>query len=284
MDAFITPKENNSSSTFPAKLHKILDSIEQEKSHADIISWLPGGKSFKVHRKEEFVNTFLPAFSNASKFKSFQRNLNLWNFHTVSKGPDKGVCSHPHFIQGKPELIQQMKRVSVKGTRVRRPSSQIPPHVQNDNAEEVATDLPVASSKEKVDTAHRPLPTLHASPNTVFAQSAPPFMSSLNDPSHQPPVASVQEELVWRAALSQATQEILSARLLLGKLPTGIAHPPLPGQLGMHQHPDAQFPLKGLLLAASLGDPSKMNSQTPDSQTPSSNVLSSLLAASHAGR
>ena len=58
----------------------------------------------------------MPEYFTASKYKSFQRSLNLWGFETVSKGPNKGVCSHPFFIRGDPSKTNLMKRVKVKST------------------------------------------------------------------------------------------------------------------------------------------------------------------------
>jgi hypothetical protein len=62
----------------------------------------------------------MPEFYAASKYKSFQRNLNLWGFETISKGHEKGVCSHPFFVRGQPLLCRRMTRVVVKGNGTRR--------------------------------------------------------------------------------------------------------------------------------------------------------------------
>jgi hypothetical protein len=62
---------------FPWKLHLLLERCASECSE-DIISWLPDGKSFRVHDKERFVSEIMPAFFGTQNFKTFQRNLNLW--------------------------------------------------------------------------------------------------------------------------------------------------------------------------------------------------------------
>ena len=62
---------------FPWKLHLLLERCEYEK-HESIVSWLPNGKSFKVHDKERFVKEIMPSFFGTQSFKTFQRNLNLW--------------------------------------------------------------------------------------------------------------------------------------------------------------------------------------------------------------
>jgi hypothetical protein len=98
---------------FPMKLHVLLQNAEL-KGVTSIISWLPDGRSFKVHNKDKFSKLIMPEYFTASKYKSFQRSLNLWGFETVSKGPEKGVCSHPFFVRGDPAKTQMMKRVKVK--------------------------------------------------------------------------------------------------------------------------------------------------------------------------
>jgi hypothetical protein len=109
---------------FPWKLHRILE--HTEKSGQDsIVSWLPDGTSFRIHLKKEFSEQIMPTFFNTTKFKSFQRNLNLWGFETIGKGPNKGARFHRFFVKGKPALCKSMTRVKVKGqsTRPRYPSS-----------------------------------------------------------------------------------------------------------------------------------------------------------------
>jgi hypothetical protein len=89
----------------------------------DIISWIPDGKSFKIHDKMAFSEQLMSAFFASSKFKSFQLSLNLWGFlESVAKGPNKGNHSHKYFIvRGKPDHCLQMNRIKVKGGR---PTSQ----------------------------------------------------------------------------------------------------------------------------------------------------------------
>jgi hypothetical protein len=98
---------------FPWKLHELLD--ETGKRHSSVVSWLPGGKAFKVHKKEDFCNEHMPAFFNSSKYKTFQRSLNLWGFKSVARGPDKGACYHQFFVRGNADLCKNMMRVKIKG-------------------------------------------------------------------------------------------------------------------------------------------------------------------------
>lgn len=84
---------------FLLKLHKILDEVEKTGDE-DIISWQKNGRSFKVHRPKEFVRTIIPKYFNQTKYKSFQRQLHLYNFQRIRKGPEAGSYSHPKFVRG----------------------------------------------------------------------------------------------------------------------------------------------------------------------------------------
>jgi hypothetical protein len=97
-------KESN---TFPWKLHEMLDSVEYDR----IVSWLPDGVSFKVHNPATFVREVLPKFFLQTKYKSFQRQLNIWGFERISIGPNKGGYMRTElFIRGKAPLVNAMKR------------------------------------------------------------------------------------------------------------------------------------------------------------------------------
>lgn len=63
--------------------------------------------------------SILPAYFQLSKFPSFQRQLNLYGFRRLTKGPDRGGYYHECFLRGKPFLISKIKRMKLKGTGVR---------------------------------------------------------------------------------------------------------------------------------------------------------------------
>ena len=100
---------NSAKSRFPFKLHQMLIQAEME-GNASIVSWLPNGKAFKVHNKPSFVENILPYVFKTNKYKSFQRNLNLWGFESIMTGPNKGAIFHPFFVRGQPALCRHMNR------------------------------------------------------------------------------------------------------------------------------------------------------------------------------
>jgi hypothetical protein len=55
-------------------------------------------------------------FFNQTKYKSFQRQLNLWGFERITdaKSPKLGAYYHPNFIKGRRELCPCMTRLKIK--------------------------------------------------------------------------------------------------------------------------------------------------------------------------
>ena len=103
---------------FPLRLHQLLEDIQQD-GHASIISWLPHGRAFIVHKPKEFVSEILPNYFKQSKIGSFQRQLNLYGFKRFTGGKDKGGYYHEYFLKDMSFLIRRMRRTKVKGTLVR---------------------------------------------------------------------------------------------------------------------------------------------------------------------
>jgi len=105
---------------FPWKLHALLEKCDDKEECS--ISWLPGGKSFQVHDKAIFATNVMPAYFKSAVYKSFQRNLNLWGWKTVSKEEGRAIYHHEHFVRGKPELCHNMVRGSVPPKVIVRPT------------------------------------------------------------------------------------------------------------------------------------------------------------------
>ena len=58
---------------FPFRLHDMLNDAEP-KGFDHVVSWQEGGRSFKVHDKEQFSKVLLPRyFQGQTRYKSFQR-------------------------------------------------------------------------------------------------------------------------------------------------------------------------------------------------------------------
>jgi hypothetical protein len=103
---------------FPWKLHAMLDNAAEIKGFASIVSWLPDSNSFKVHDQAAFVSRILPHYFKQTRYKSFQRQLNIWGFERITKnGAGQGGYRHDLLVRTKPSLCRCMKRIKDKGTR-----------------------------------------------------------------------------------------------------------------------------------------------------------------------
>uniref|UniRef100_A0A7R9WKV0 HSF-type DNA-binding domain-containing protein n=1 Tax=Pseudictyota dubia TaxID=2749911 RepID=A0A7R9WKV0_9STRA len=108
--------------SFPLKLHHLLDRSEED-GLGHVASWAPHGRAFLIHQPKEFVDKILPNYFRQSKLTSFQRQLNLYGFQRVTRGPDSKAYYHELFLRGKPLLTKKMVRVRIKGTKYKAASS-----------------------------------------------------------------------------------------------------------------------------------------------------------------
>ena len=115
-------KEDSLGGTFPIKLQIVLKVLEKI-GQGHIISWLPHGRSFMIHRPREFENDVMGKFFKQTKLTSFQRQLNLYDFQRITQGRDAGAYYHELFLRGRPLLSKRMVRRKVKGTKIRASSS-----------------------------------------------------------------------------------------------------------------------------------------------------------------
>jgi hypothetical protein len=112
----LPPEERNTGGVvapFPLRLH---DMLFQNK-FPDIVSWAPHGRVFLVHKPKEFQSIVLSKYFNQTKFRSFQRQLNLYGFRRVTnhRGVDRGGYYHELFLKGRRKLCTRMKRKAIKG-------------------------------------------------------------------------------------------------------------------------------------------------------------------------
>ncbi|KAG7363741.1 HSF-type DNA-binding protein [Nitzschia inconspicua] len=99
---------NMNSLTFPRKLHAMLTDSEI-LGFDDVVCWM-GKEAFKVIDPHRFSMEIMPQYFNQTKYKSFQRQLNIYNFQKVQYGPLKGGYTHPFLVKGLPELSDRIKR------------------------------------------------------------------------------------------------------------------------------------------------------------------------------
>lgn len=64
--------------------------ILSNEANTQIIAWLPHGKGFIIRDKKRFADEVLPNYFKKSKFTSFTRKLNRWNYVRVTRGHETG--------------------------------------------------------------------------------------------------------------------------------------------------------------------------------------------------
>lgn len=139
---------------FPEKLMDVLDRDDM----GDVLSWMPHGRAFIVKQPRVFDAEVLPRFFKQSKFTSFTRQLNLWGFKRITKGPDARAYYHELFLRGRPKLCSRMRRQRIKGTGIKlTPNPEMEP-----NFYELAKKRPLPEVSRKKET--KPLPSLPAKP------------------------------------------------------------------------------------------------------------------------
>lgn len=80
-----------------------------DERNADCIVWLLYGRVFIICNRKLFAEKVMPKFfPRKSKYSSFTRKLNRWNFVRISSGPELGAYYHEFFLRDKPHLAAQM--------------------------------------------------------------------------------------------------------------------------------------------------------------------------------
>mmetsp|Transcript_15118 Transcript_15118/g.17609 ORF Transcript_15118/g.17609 Transcript_15118/m.17609 type:complete len:296 (-) Transcript_15118:265-1152(-) len=104
---------------FPRRLYTMLESESknQECCNEMLIQWSDSGQAFRIVDIEFFSTLILPKYFRTSKFSSFQRNLNLYGFSKVRRGPDSDMYAHPSFLKGRPDLLSQLKKCRYGGDK-----------------------------------------------------------------------------------------------------------------------------------------------------------------------
>mmetsp|Transcript_14567 Transcript_14567/g.22458 ORF Transcript_14567/g.22458 Transcript_14567/m.22458 type:complete len:677 (-) Transcript_14567:129-2159(-) len=88
---------------FPKRLFSMVSDTRTD----DAIQWLPHGRAFVI-KNTHVLEAKLELYFKPIKFKSFQRQLNLWNFKRLTAGLDSGAYYHMLFLRGKRRLVERM--------------------------------------------------------------------------------------------------------------------------------------------------------------------------------
>lgn len=112
---------DRSESTFPSKLYRLLQDVEEE-GNTHIVCWIKGGTAFQVYDIEAFMDKILVKYFDMGKYASFRRQVNLYGF---SRGihEAKTYFQHPCFVRHDPSLCEQMTRTKPTSERRKRRAS-----------------------------------------------------------------------------------------------------------------------------------------------------------------
>ncbi|OEU23183.1 hypothetical protein FRACYDRAFT_166764, partial [Fragilariopsis cylindrus CCMP1102] len=84
------------------------------EGYGDVVSWVDDGQAFRVHNAEVFVDHIMRRFFKQTKYKSFQRQLNLYGFNRIQHGNCKGGYKHKFFRRGQRTMCQLIARCAAR--------------------------------------------------------------------------------------------------------------------------------------------------------------------------
>jgi hypothetical protein len=210
-----TPPPNLRSVPFPWRLHEMLDAAETE-GFESIVSWLPDGRSFRVHDPVVFVDKVMKKFFNQNKYKSFQRQLNIWGFVRILDGPMKGGYIHEHLVQNQPEMCAMMKRQKIKG------SAAVVTAVTAKSTPVYPTHVTTSANQQQTSTMTRSTSIVSASDASVSSDTSSlttPFMEHQHHQQQvQPIVRTADHQQYPNQYQTQAQQHQPQPRVWNGEI------------------------------------------------------------------
>ncbi|KAG9101640.1 hypothetical protein FRC06_002763 [Ceratobasidium sp. 370] len=181
---------------------KLFQMINDPKS-ANFIAWNEHGTSFIVQSVGEFSRSILGSHFKHSNFSSFVRQLNMYGFHKVNKTPrsqrtsqdnQTWEFSHPKFLKGRVDLLDQIKRKALdneppgRSSRVELPA-EVAAQLRRMVAEHQSLKHALAEERARVEGLTDVVKMLYDIVAATHPGQMPgQFPNDLLDPSENPPI------------------------------------------------------------------------------------------------
>ena len=149
--------------------------VLSDDKYTHIISWLPSGKSFMIHKPKLFATLVLPLEFKQAKHSSFTRKLHRWGFMRHYRGDEAGAFFHEDFQEGRLDMAEHMSCYTGTGEKDQ-PAA--PP-----DPKQKMTSKPPAAVDAKPTAARKPVlpmvsqkkqprrPSARASPSTAASNT-----------------------------------------------------------------------------------------------------------------
>jgi len=167
---------------FPCKLYRMLMDTES-KGLTHIVSWHKDGRCFRVHDQEAFVKEILPKYFKKSKYRSFQRQCNLYGFHRITAvKPFWDSCYyHSIFIRGEPGCYRKITRPlrgSSKGTITNTTPTTAKKNIKGNQSENVYPVTSISRTVLSEDNSKNLISTHELSSSSNVANGTTPITDS----------------------------------------------------------------------------------------------------------
>eukprot|EP00946_MAST-07B_sp_MAST-7B-sp1_P002554 g2554.t1 len=93
----------------PPFLTKLYDMVTSS-TYTKLIHWSEDGTAIVISNIKQFSQNVLPQYFKHSKFASFLRQLNMYNFYTTRQEPQLREFKNPFFIRDNVNLMSNIKR------------------------------------------------------------------------------------------------------------------------------------------------------------------------------
>ena len=123
---------SNATLKFPEKLFRLISDASkstriyfvsdsgkfQDKKGVEarnIIAWQEHGRSFIIRHQKLFEKYLLGKYFKTTKYRTFQRQLNMYGFKRLTNERERGSYYHEKFLRSFPNLCSMINRIQVKG-------------------------------------------------------------------------------------------------------------------------------------------------------------------------